>query len=155
VKFIADHMLGRLATWMRVIGCDVAYDSRLDAKGLIDQAEREERIILTRDAHLIKRKKVRKIYFFIQGDSYKDQLLQVIQWFEIDPYENFLTRCLRCNLPLTRIGKQDVEKKVFPYVFLTQESFYTCPLCHKIYWPATHKERAGQQLKEILSRKVE
>jgi len=145
-------MLGKLATWMRTIGCDVAYDSRLDNKGLIELAEPEERIILTRNTHLIKRKKVRDRSYFIQGDSFQDQLFQIIQRFEIDPYKFFLTRCLRCNLPLIQIEKQEIETKVFPYVYQTQEVFYTCSRCHRIYWPATHKARMIRQLKEILSR---
>jgi uncharacterized protein with PIN domain len=138
-----------------MIGCDVAYDSRLDNKGLIERAEREERIILTRNTHLMKRKKIRERSFFIQGDSYKDQIFQVIQRFEIDPYKSFLTQCLRCNLPLIQIEKQEIEKKVFPYVYQTQEVFYTCSRCHRIYWPATHKARMVRTLKEILSRKRE
>jgi len=148
-------MLGRLATWMRIIGCDVAYNSRLDNKGLIELAELEERIILTRNTHLIKRKKVRDRSYFIQGDSFKDQLFQIIQRFEIDPYEFFLTRCLRCNLPLIKIERQEIEKKVLPYVYQTQEVFYTCFHCHRMYWPATHKTRMILKLKEILSGKTE
>ena len=151
MKYFADHMLGRLVVWMRMIGCDVAYDPCLKDDELIEQAEREGRIILTRDTHLIKRKKVRENCFFIRGDSYKDQLFQVIKQFSIEPYRGFLTRCLRCNLPLARIEKQALKERVFPYVYFTQETFYTCPSCQRIYWPATHKTRMMQQLEDILS----
>ncbi|HXN06660.1 MAG TPA: Mut7-C RNAse domain-containing protein [Nitrospiria bacterium] len=151
MKYFADHMLGRLVVWMRMIGCDVAYDPVLKDEELIDRADREERIILTRDTHLIRRKKVRDNYFFIRGDSYKNQLFQVIKQFSIDPYRGFLTRCLRCNLPLARIEKQGLKERIFPYVYSTQTTFYTCPGCQRIYWPATHKTRMIQQLEEILS----
>ncbi len=131
MKFIADHMLGRLATWMQMIGCDVAYDSLLEDKGLIEQAEREERIILTRDTHLIKRKKVRNISFFIQGDSYKDQLFQVIQRFEIDPYKNFLTR----SEPVSKVLLQEIIDIAHSY-----PSYRNCQPWEVVVVPGKKKE---------------
>lgn len=38
MRFIADTMLGRLAKWMRVIGCDVAYYRKIGDGELVDQA---------------------------------------------------------------------------------------------------------------------
>ncbi|MBI3352948.1 MAG: hypothetical protein HY036_10270 [Nitrospirae bacterium] len=52
---------------------------------------------------------------------------------------------------MARIEKQTLKERVFPYVYSTQETFYTCPGCQRIYWPATHKTRMIQQLEEILS----
>ena len=144
-------MLGRLATWLRIAGCDVVYDPGIDDNQLIDRAAREERIVLTRDTHLIKRKKVRENAFFVTGDSYKVQLASVLARFGIDPYRHFLSRCLRCNQPLAPVQKLEIKDKVPPYVFETQSVFLTCSGCGRIYWAATHKERMEKLLREILT----
>jgi hypothetical protein len=62
--FIADAMLGRLAKWMRIIGCDVEYFSEISDNEISERAFHSGRIILTRDTMLIRRKINRKNSFF-------------------------------------------------------------------------------------------
>jgi uncharacterized protein with PIN domain len=57
--FIADVMLGSLARWLRILGYDVVYDSRLDDAALVERAVKEKRVILTRDRRLVERKGAR------------------------------------------------------------------------------------------------
>lgn len=149
-KFIADTMLGKLARWMRIMGCDVEYFPRITDKELVERAWRGGRIILTRDTLLIQRRKARGNHFFVQGDGYKDQLRQVVKGFSIDPWNSTLTRCLLCNELLVEVEKTAVEDKVPPYVYETQDTFKTCPSCHRFYWGATHKDEMVKQLKDIL-----
>ncbi len=150
MKFIADAMLGKLATWMRMIGCDVEYSNDIDDEELVERAHEQNRLILTRDTLLIKRRKAKQNHYFIDHDSYKDQMKQVVAHFKIDPYRNILTRCLRCNDKLVHIDKKAVKDEVPPYVYETQQEFKTCPSCRRIYWGATHKKEMLQQLKVIL-----
>ena len=149
-KFIADDMLGKLAKWMRIMGCDVEYFRSITDKELAERAYASGRIILTRDTLLIRRRKVRNNHFFIQSDSYKDQIRQVVKHFSIDPYSQILTRCIICNEPLVNIDKASIASKVPAYVYETQNTFETCPSCKRIYWNATHKERMVKQLEEML-----
>lgn len=150
MKFIADSMLGRLARWLRILGCDVEYYQRIDDGELVDRAFREGRVILTRDTLLIKRRKARGNSFLVEGNSYKDQLRQVVRHFSIDPHKNFLTRCIECNFPLADIPKEEVKGSVPEYVFTTQDLFASCPRCHRTYWGATHKEGMEKMLRDIL-----
>jgi uncharacterized protein with PIN domain len=150
VYFIADAMVGKLAKWMRAIGCNVEYHPQIADDELIERACESKRTILARDTLLVKRRKARDNHFFIQSDSYKDQLKQVVDHFRIDPFLNVLTRCLRCNDKLVHIDKETVKDRVPPYVYETQQEFKTCPSCRRIYWGATHKEEMLKQLKVIL-----
>ena len=150
MQFVADAMLGRLARWMRTIGCDVAYYRDIKDRDLTDIAQRENRMILTRDTLLIKRKRVRGNAFFVEGDSYKDQLRQVVLTFSIDPYQNLLTRCIECNVRLEDIDREKVVGSLPEYVSKSQDFFRTCLRCSRIYWPATHKDSIMKTLHEIF-----
>lgn len=140
-------MLGKLALWMRVIGYDVAYERAIEDALLVKRASEERRTILTRDTLLILRRWVRDNYLFIESDHLIDQLRQVLSVYGMDP-GRFLTRCLRCNIPLEEIGRKTVEKKVPAYVFKTQKRFLTCPGCARIYWAGTHRD---EMLREVAS----
>jgi ribonuclease Z len=150
MKFIADSMLGRLTKWLRTIGCDVAYYRRIDDGRLVKLALEQERMILTRDTLLIRRKKAKGNYLFVTGDDYKEQLRQVVNQFSIDPYNALLSRCIECNTILSNIERGKVKDLLPEYVNETQKSFKTCWLCNKVYWPATHKDLIMEQLRENI-----
>lgn len=150
VRFIADAMLGRLAKWMRIMGCDVAYYRRIEDRELVNLALKDSRMILTKDTLLIQRKRAKGNFFLVEGNSYKDQLKQVARQFSLNPYKNLLTRCIECNIPLTEINKEKVLDSVPKYVYNSQDTFLICPGCRKIYWPATHRDGIMKTLEEIF-----
>jgi uncharacterized protein with PIN domain len=149
-RFFADAMLGKLAKWLRILGCDVAFDPAISDREIACRGSREGRVILTRDTLLIQRKEVRDNHFFVRGDSYQDQLRQVVAHFRIDPAEGLFTRCVRCNEPLKEVPKPRVAGKVPPFVFRTQESFGICACCGRIYWKATHWKEMEKHRKKML-----
>lgn len=149
VRFIADAMLGRLALWMRVVGCDVVYENAIGDDELIDRAKKEGRVILTRDTLLVKRRWVRDNHLFIDSDRYRDQLRQVVSVFGVDK-KSFLTRCLLCNDLLREVEKENVKGRVPPFVYSTQEYFSECPACGRLYWAGTHSNEMERELKGIL-----
>ena len=152
VRFLADAMLGKLAKWLRILGCDVAYDPDISDREIAERGRREGRVILTRDTLLIRKREVRENYFLIHGDSYREQLRQVVDQFAIDPEGGLFTRCVLCNEPIAEVDKLQVAGKVPPYVYETQESFGSCARCGRIYWKATHRKEMERQRKEMLSR---
>jgi hypothetical protein len=149
LKFAADRMLGKLAKWLRIMGQDVIYGPHLTGYGLIRAARQEHRLILTRDGRL--KQKQPPDVLFVESDYYREQLRQVVKACGLDPLEQAFTRCAECNTTLETRAKDAVEKFVPPYVFSTQERFSACPLCNRVYWPATHHEKMLAELEIIAA----
>jgi len=149
-KFIADVMLGRLAKWLRLLGLDTAYDAHSSNVALLRRANAEGRILLTRDRRLLARPSLPP-YLYIAADDFRAQLRQVLDSFGIDPWQRRLQRCSRCNALLERVDKADIERWVPPYVWSTQALFSRCPVCGRVYWPATHVERIESELRRLYS----
>jgi uncharacterized protein with PIN domain len=150
MKFIADAMLGRLAKWMRIAGYDVEYSPQIEDSEIAERGIREERVILTRDTLLIRRKTVRENHFLVRPDGHREQLRQVVRNFPLDLRMHMLTRCLRCNRRLVPVPHSSLRGKVPEYVFKTQESFKTCPSCLRVYWGATHRESMVRELEDLV-----
>jgi uncharacterized protein len=147
VKFAADRMLGRLVKWLRIIGQDVIYGPHLTGYGLIRAARAENRLILTRDRGL--KQKQPPPYLFIESDHYRDQLRQVVSHCGLELGDELFTRCIECNTLLESRAKETLEKVVPPYVFSSQEKFFSCPTCRRVYWPATHHQRMLEELTKL------
>jgi len=141
-------MLGRLATWLRLMGFDTTYGSHLSARALVRHARDEGRIILTRDRRL-RRVSEPPPMLFIISDHFRDQLRQVVDAFQLDPFSRTFTRCARCNVLVLPIDKAAVADRVPPYVLATQERFVHCPRCRRIYWPATHSDHLQAELRAL------
>jgi uncharacterized protein with PIN domain len=149
IQFILTPELGRLAKWLRILGFDAVYFTRINLSSLLIQALRDSRIILTRNARLINKAKAIRL-LQIQSDEVKQQLQQVLKELGIKPDEDAMfSRCLICNIELNQIDKQQVKDKVPEYVFKTQEEFLVCPSCRRIYWPGTHWGNVSRVLSEI------
>jgi uncharacterized protein with PIN domain len=148
-KFIADVMLGRLARWMRFLGFDTLYYSNISDSRLIRVAREQDRFILTRDTRLIKIKGVED-YLLIKANDSFEQLLEVTEALKLKHF-NPLSRCVKCNGPLTRIlNKSKIKDSIPEYVFLNFNVFLKCSDCDKIYWEGTHPKKFREKLSEVL-----
>lgn len=146
-KFAADRMLGRLAKWLRITGQDVIYGAHLTGYGLIRAARAERRLILTRDRRL--QQKQPPEFLFIESDHYREQLLQVVRHCGLRVGGALFTRCIECNAVLEPRSRQSLGGIVPDYVLSSQERFFSCPTCRRIYWPATHHEKMLEQLRNL------
>lgn len=134
-RLIADVMLGRLAKWLRLLGYDTRYSNSADDLALLRIAQAEDRILLTRDWALSRQRGVRTVW--IASQELRAQIDQVRS--AVGPASSGgFTRCAVCNARLESMAKADVERRVPPYVFQTQNEFRRCPECDRIYWAATH-----------------
>ncbi len=151
-KFIADCMLGKLARWLRAVGYDAAYERSITDDALIARARSEDRILLTRDTRLVKRRALPP-HLLVQSSHPPAQLRETIEAFglEVDP-SILLTRCLLCNAATRDIPRVEARDEVPPYVFRTQRRFARCPQCRRIYWRATHVAGMLDWLEEAAGR---
>ncbi len=143
-RFAVDTMLGRLARWLRILGHDVAYGRHLHGRTLVDCARREERLLLTRDTHLVRDPDLPP-YLFVDSDHFRDQLRQVAAAVPLGT-PGFLTRCLDCNRVLEDVPREAVRGRVPEFVYATSARFLACPRCAKLYWPATHHAHMAREL---------
>jgi hypothetical protein len=147
IRFIADCMLGTLAKRLRIFGYDTLYYTKIEDGKLVEIADEQERIILTRDIKLTERK-LAKLFIVISSDILDDQVNQIEETCGILLHgKPTLSRCLVCNAELEKAGKKDVIGKVPPFVFLRHRKFTYCLECNKYYWPGTHYKNAETKLK--------
>ena len=146
-KFIATFELGRLVRWLRVLGFDTLYFLKGRKRDLVITSLREGRVILTREGSLSRYSGTRMIR--IKDDLVENQLGQVLKAMRLKVNsDNIFTRCTICNSLINGIKKEDVARRVPPYVYKTQTNFRICPRCNKIYWKGTHLKLANEFLKE-------
>lgn len=143
--FAVDKMLGRLGTWLRLIGQDATFGSHLSGRSLIRHARAENRTILTRD-HRLTRAAAGLSLIFVESDSVRPQLRQIIHACQLDPFAALFTRCTWCNTCVVAVPKTEVADMVPPYVFAIHEQFARCPCCRRIYWSGTHADRVREEL---------
>lgn len=139
VRFAADVHLGKLARHLRLIGLDTAYRADADDAALVELADREERILLTRDLGLLKRRRVAHGYF-IRETHPRRQLVEVLRRFgplELQPF----SRCLRCNDLLRAVPKSAVDSVLLPRTRQQHDQFEACSGCGRIYWKGSHWKR--------------
>jgi uncharacterized protein with PIN domain len=146
--FLADAALGRLATWLRLLGYDTVYARGAAESELIRRARDENRVLLTRNTRLLRRRALPP-HVFVTSDDFRAQLRQVITACGLDTSIGFLARCSRCNVTLAAIERAEACASVPAYVCATQETFARCPMCGRIYWGATHVERMRAELRRL------
>ncbi len=152
LKFIVDNNVGKLAKWLRMIGYDTLFFNGSNDFHMVATALNEGRVILTRDTQIMKRRVViggRLKAILIKSDKPELQMRQVINDLNLDCQFKPFAICLECNQPLLEGSKQQVEGRVPPYVFQTQNQYMECPICQRIYWRGTHWQRMTGKLKKF------
>ena len=145
MRFVVDAMFGTLAKWLRILGFDTIFAKDMDDNEIMALAERENRIIITRDKELAKRS---GNSLFLNSDVLEEQIKQVLKRYPADE-NGTLTRCLLCNSILIPVEKAEV-RDVPDAVLEKEDEFSKCPDCGKFYWPATHWENMMGRVGELF-----
>ena len=152
MKFVADCMLGKLAKWLRILGFDAVFFSKIDDDDLLSLAKAEGRILLTRDTDLSgKGGKVQT--FFVRSEVWRDQVLQVLDELDIWNAARPYSRCLECNTDLKPLPKERARNLVSAFIFEQSEAFALCPDCGRVFWKGSHFENMNEKIIDILKKK--
>lgn len=151
MKFVADCMLGRLSRWMRILGFDVLY-LKEDDETIMAIAEKEKRVILTRDTRMGGKKFKCKIYY-VKNDDWKKQLKEVLERFSLSKKIKPYTRCPECNTILKIVKKERVKYLVPSFIYNQKNDFALCKKCGKVFWEGSHLDDMDRKIKSILKLK--
>lgn len=157
MKFIVDINVGKLAKWLRIMGYDALLFKDKDDSDMVKIALRQERIILTKDTGIMKRRLVtngKLKALLIEGENSELQIRQVAEMFGLDFHYNPFSLCLECNERLIETSKDSLEGRVPPYVYKTYDLYMQCPSCHRVYWRGTHWEAMNKKLDEFAANRI-
>ena len=152
--FILDNHLGKLATYLRILGFDAIYRNDFQDDELAELSSEEIRILLTRDRGLLKRKIVTRGYLVRENDP-KEQIREIVRRFDLSQLAVPYSRCSLCNGLLSSVSKKAIEKDL---EILTKEHYHhfkQCSDCHQIYWKGSHFNEMEVFIHSIVKNKQE
>lgn len=155
IRFVLDIHLGKLATSLRLLGFDTLYRNDYEDDKLAQISYSEARILLTRDKGLLMRSLVTHGYY-VRNTNPQQQIIEVLQRFDLSKLISPFKRCLRCNGLLESVEKQSIIHQVPENVRCLRrqatllDEFQRCQDCNRIYWKVSHYERLQQFIDEVL-----
>lgn len=149
-RFIADAHLGGLARLLRLAGFDTLYDNRIEDAALVATAVREQRVVLTRDRELLKRRDVAE-GCFVHALAPERQAVEIIRRLGLAPHARPFSHCLECNAALQEVAPEAAAKRVPPAVRARYTHFSACPGCGRVYWEGSHWARMRARIDALLA----
>lgn len=139
--FLVDAMLGNIAKKLRLLGYDSEFSSNMNDDELILKAEKENRIIITKDELLscqARKKNVPLVH--VTKNNEVEQLIQIHKNLVLakSVISGTKARCTICNGQLDSIDKNQVTAKVPDGVLEQTDHFWKCSKCDRIYWEGSH-----------------
>jgi uncharacterized protein with PIN domain len=144
-RFIADAHLGGVARLLRMAGFDTLYDNGFDDDEIEQIAGAEQRVVLTRDRELLKRRSIAHGRY-VHALRPAAQLAEVLDRLRLRADAMPFSLCLHCNAPLRRADKAAVFERLPPSVRELHHEFSTCDVCHRVYWQGSHWRRMNALL---------
>ncbi|MEM2144323.1 MAG: Mut7-C RNAse domain-containing protein [Candidatus Jordarchaeaceae archaeon] len=136
VGFACDAMLGRIARWLRLLGYDTFYYSRVRDDELLEVCLRRNLVLLTRDVEFFKKAVSHGIRAkLLQENSFENQFADVVDSFGLDlRITPDGSRCPACNGLIRRVDKGEIKNRVPVNTMNSYDSFFMCSNCGKVYW---------------------
>lgn len=150
LSFLLDVHLGTLARYLRMAGFDTLYQSKDYGDAfLAEVASTDNHIMLSRDIGLLKRSKLNYGHW-VRNTNPKEQFKEIVQLYNLQNIFKPMSRCIKCNEPITLVKKEKIESIVPSKVYQWKEKFFQCSGCEKVYWEGSHHKNMMELLEEIL-----
>lgn len=147
-RFLADAMLGRLARRLRTLGFDTFYDPAVHDPELVAIAAVEERVLITRDRHLVEHLRPQRV-LLITRDAPLDPLREVVAACGLtEPAASSaaapcaMAYCARHRGRGGHAGAGGQPRHPGPVS--------RCPGCGRVYWEGLHTRRMRDALSRAL-----
>ena len=143
-RFLADEMLGRLARYLRMTGCDTVYVRGWSDEEIARRAEAEQRILLTRDRALADR---------VTPSVLLRTVAVAEQWAEVRraradlPAEVSFERCTLCNGPLRPAPRPSGHDASGSHEEPGDRPIFECTVCAHRYWEGSHTRRVREAVR--------
>jgi len=149
IRFMVDVNTAKLCSLLRMAGFDATCIPGLNDATIAETAASQQRILLSRDRGLLKRKIVVHGHL-VRANLPEEQLREIITLYGLYDHVKPFCRCISCNGILQPVQKEKINHRLEPLTKKYYHTFYLCPGCNKIYWPGSHKSRMHRQLIRIL-----
>jgi uncharacterized protein with PIN domain len=147
-RFVLDVHLGRLASYLRLLGFDTLYRNDYDDATLASVSVDEYRILLTCDRRLLMRKIITHGYF-VRARQLQQQLFEVLSRFDLYDKKQPFTRCMHCNGRISPVNKKDIETQLLAKTKKYYDEFFQCESCRKIYWKGSHYQKMQDMINQV------
>ncbi|WP_455230350.1 Mut7-C RNAse domain-containing protein [Geopseudomonas aromaticivorans] len=137
LRFVADAHLGALARLLRMSGFDTLYDNDFEDGQIAAMAAEQQRIVLTRDRELLKRRIVSR-GCYVHALKPALQLRELFERLDLARSARPFSLCVHCNLPLHEVPTEQARARVPPRAAMLYSRFLGCDGCQRLYWEGSH-----------------
>ena len=141
----ADEMLGRLARYLRMVGCDVAYERGLEDAEVQRRCRAEGRQLLTRDRRLAE---TTAEAVLLRRADLQGQWAELRRAWPDLPSDVAFRRCTLCNGELVSEGSPAEGPPDRPGEAgrSPARELYRCRACGHLYWEGSHTRSLRDRL---------
>lgn len=148
LRFVADAHLGGLARLLRMAGFDTLYDNGYHDDEIVEIAASQDRVVLTRDRELLKRRTVTH-GCYLHAIKPAAQFAELFRRLDLAALAQPFSLCLHCNLPLRPVPKAEVLERLPESVRVQHDEFNTCDSCGRVFWKGSHHKRMVAMLDAV------
>ena len=147
MRFLVDQPLAGLAKWLRLCGLSATVTNFSVQKDLPKPAPGT--YLITRQVRF--RQHQRHDLLVLAANDPEDQVAEVFRRLKLSGQDLApLSRCGECNDLLVPVPRETALGLVPDHVFHTQEKFFQCPGCGRLYWPGSHPARIIAKIREAV-----
>ncbi|GGK64025.1 Mut7-C RNAse domain-containing protein [Haloarcula sebkhae] len=146
-RLVLDAMLGKLATYLRMCGYDTAYALDRDAEAdddLLAIAEREDRLVITRDSDLAARASESVLLTEREVDNQLRELADAGFQLSLASEPGY---CGVCNGPVEEVDPVEPTPEYAPSA--SDERVWRCTDCGQHFWKGSHWASVKSTLEDL------